>query len=52
MAGSIWIASILQTLVDHGDNVRFLVPLQSMVVVWVLWVGVMWFSRTDNVRRT
>jgi hypothetical protein len=31
----IWIASILQTLLDHGDNPRFLIPLQSMVVLWV-----------------
>jgi hypothetical protein len=33
--GNIWIASILQTLLDHGDNPRFLVPLQSLVVLWV-----------------
>lgn len=31
----IWIASVLQTLLDHGDNPRFLVPLQSLVVLWV-----------------
>ena len=37
LAGTIWIASILQTLLDHGDNPRFLVPLQSLVVLWVLW---------------
>jgi hypothetical protein len=34
-----WIASLIQTLTDHGDNPRFLVPLQSLVVLWVLWVG-------------
>lgn len=39
LAGSIWIASIVQTLLDHGDNPRFLVPLQSLVVLWVLWIG-------------
>lgn len=39
VAGSIWVASILQTLLDHGDNPRFLVPLQSLVVLWVLWYG-------------
>ena len=37
LAGSIWIASILQSLLDHGDNPRFLVPLQSWVVLWVAW---------------
>jgi hypothetical protein len=35
--GIIWIASILQTLLDHGDNPRFLIPLQSLVVLWVAW---------------
>jgi hypothetical protein len=35
LLGNIWIASILQTLLDHGDNPRFLVPLQSLVVMWV-----------------
>lgn len=39
IAGSVWIASVLQTLVDHGDNPRFLVPMQSLVVLWVLWLG-------------
>jgi hypothetical protein len=33
--GILWVASILQTLLDHGDNPRFLVPLQSLVVLWV-----------------
>ena len=36
LLANIWIASILQTLLDHGDNPRFLVPLQSLVVVWVV----------------
>ncbi len=35
LLGNIWIASILQTLLDHGDNPRFLVPLQSLVILWV-----------------
>jgi hypothetical protein len=35
LLGNIWIASTLQTLIDHGDNPRFLVPLQSLVVLWV-----------------
>lgn len=39
VAGTVWFASILQTLVDHGDNPRFLVPLQSLVVLWVIWTG-------------
>lgn len=41
----IWIASILQTLLDHGDNPRFLIPLQSMVVLWVIWASWRFFSQ-------
>jgi len=37
LAASIWIASILQSMLDHGDNPRFLVPLQSTVILWGLW---------------
>jgi len=39
MAGTIWVTSVLQTLLDHGDNPRFLVPIQSLCVFWVLWIG-------------
>lgn len=37
--GLIWLSSIAQTLPDHGDNPRFLVPLQSWVVFCALWLG-------------
>ena len=37
LAGNIWITSVLQSLLDHGDNPRFLLPLQSFVVLWVAW---------------
>jgi hypothetical protein len=37
MVISIWMTSILQTLPDHGDNPRFSVPVQSIVVLVVLW---------------
>jgi len=33
----VWIASILQSMLDHGDNPRFLIPMQSLVVLIVLW---------------
>jgi len=39
--GAIWIGSIFQTFLDHGDNPRFLVPLQSVVWLWI----VVWASR-------
>lgn len=39
LAGTVWLGSIVQTMLDHGDNPRFLIPLQSVVVLWVVWVG-------------
>jgi hypothetical protein len=39
MAALVMISSIVQTLVDHGDNPRFLVPLQMVVFVIVFWAG-------------
>ena len=35
--GTVWIASVLQSMLDHGDNPRFLIPMQSLVVLIVLW---------------
>jgi hypothetical protein len=29
--GFVWFTSVVQTIVDHGDNPRFLVPLQAVV---------------------
>ncbi len=36
IAGWLWLASILQSLPDHGDNPRFLVPLQMLVIFVVV----------------
>ncbi len=36
--GMVWVISVVQALLDHGDNPRFLVPLQ-MVVLLVVSVG-------------
>jgi hypothetical protein len=33
------LASVVQTLVDHGDNPRFLVPLQMVVIIVVIWAA-------------
>jgi 4-amino-4-deoxy-L-arabinose transferase-like glycosyltransferase len=40
LAGAIWATSVLSSILDHGDNPRFLVPLQTAVVFWVLWIGI------------
>lgn len=51
LLGNIWIASILQTLLDHGDNPRFLVPLQSLVILWVaVFILQLLSSRTPAIR--
>ena len=34
---SIWATSLAQTVMDHGDNPRYLVPLQSLLLVIVAW---------------
>ena len=47
--GAVWIASVLQSLLDHGDNPRFLIPMQSLVVLIVAWWLVGYFSsRSKN----
>lgn len=40
--GLVWLSSIVQTLVDHGDNPRFLVPLQSVVILLVVRAAWTW----------
>ena len=35
----VWLISIIQTLLDHGDNPRFLVPMQMVVVFVVIVVA-------------
>ena len=39
LAASVWATSIVSSLLDHGDNPRFLVPLQTVVIFWGLWIG-------------
>lgn len=36
-ASSVWVISILQTLAEHGDNARFLAPMQTLVVLVAGW---------------
>jgi hypothetical protein len=36
VGGFIWWTSILQSLFEHGDNPRFLVPLQMIVIYFVV----------------
>jgi hypothetical protein len=42
VAGLVWLTSIVQTLADHGDNPRFLVPLQMVVILFVVWAVWSW----------
>lgn len=46
--GSIWFTSIIQTLLDHGDNPRFSTPIQTLVLLVVLWWGLSLLNRNKN----
>ena len=48
---SIWAASMAQTLLDHGDNPRYLVPLQTLVIVIVAWWSLQIFTRWKTNRQ-
>ncbi len=39
LAASVWATSIVSSMLDHGDNPRFLVPLQTTVLFWGLWIA-------------
>ena len=45
LAGSVWATSIFSSILDHGDNPRFLVPMQTAVVFWVLWLAMAEWER-------
>jgi hypothetical protein len=42
VGGIVWLTSVVQTLADHGDNPRFLVPLQMLVILSVVWTVWAW----------
>jgi len=46
--GMLWLTSIAQTLLDHGDNPRFLVSEQSLVVLIVFCWGTQLFLSLRN----
>jgi len=49
LAGSVWITSIFTSLLEHGENQRFLIPLQTAVIFWTLWIIYFtWHSRIVN----
>jgi len=49
LAVCIWGTSILTSLVEHGENQRFLIPLQTAVIFWGLWIAfVMLKNRLPN----
>ena len=45
IVGAVWGTSLLQTFLDHGDNPRFLIPLESFVLLWVLYISLRTFQR-------
>jgi hypothetical protein len=51
VAASVWATAIVSSLLDHGDNPRFLIPLQTPVMFWCLWIAFSTFktlSAKDN----
>ena len=46
--GMIWVTSIIQTLVDHGDNARFLIPLQMTMTYLLFRVIFSWRQSKRN----
>jgi len=42
--GTVWVSSVLQTLFEHGDNARFLVPAQMLVIYVVARMAYAWWS--------
>ena len=45
----VWLISVVQTLLDHGDNPRFLLPLQ-MVVFFVIIIVLESMIRGEEVK--
>ncbi len=37
--GTVWLTSIVQTLLEYGDNPRYSVPVQSLILLCVVWWG-------------
>ena len=48
-AGTVWVSSVLQTLFEHGDNARFLVPAQMLVIYVVARMAYAWWPRSRGV---
>ncbi len=46
-AGLVWLISIVQAPVDHGDSHRFLVPLQMLVFFVLLRAAFNWIRRNE-----
>jgi hypothetical protein len=46
--GVVWFTSILQSMLDHGDNPRFSIPIQSLVLFVGLWWGFSLLNRKKH----
>ena len=46
--GVVWFSSIIQTLLDYGDNPHFSVPIQTLVFLVILWWGISLLNRKRN----
>jgi len=48
LAGTTWAASILQAFVEHGDNPRYSIPVQTLVLLVILWWGISLLNRKKH----
>lgn len=48
VVGVVWLTSIIQTLLDHGDNPHFSVPIQRLFFFVILWWGISLLNRKRN----
>jgi hypothetical protein len=45
LLGTVWLTSVVQTLLEYGDNPRYSVPVQSLILLAVLWAGLLVLPR-------
>ncbi len=50
VAGTIWINSAVQALMEQGENPRFLIPLQSLVILWLVWILISLWDKRSRIK--
>jgi hypothetical protein len=45
LVGTVWISSVIKAFLGYGDNPRYSIPVQTMVLIVVFWWGYSIFNR-------